>query len=156
VVLGGPDTSGFNQTTAGNSPNGGNRPDVVKAGPPPMNNRAPDAAFDTSWFAPNTAGRDGTSGRNAYRGPGLQNFDLSAAKSFALAGKDRGASLQLRADFFNLLNRTNFANPIADLNNINFGRITQTAGSAAGTSTGTSGGAVGGPRIVQVALRLQF
>jgi hypothetical protein len=156
VVLGGPDTSGFNQATAGNSPNGGNRPDVVKNGPLPQDNRAPDAAFDTSWFAPNGPGRNGTSGRNAYRGPGLQNLDFSVAKSFSIAGKDRGVTLQFRADFFNLLNHTNFAHPIADLNNANFGKLTQTAGSAVGTSTGTSGGAAGGPRIVQMALRLQF
>jgi hypothetical protein len=156
VVLGGPDTSGFNQSVSGNSPNGGNRPDVVKPGPLPQNNDSPDSAFDTTSFAPNLAGRNGTSGRNAYRGPGLANSDLSAVKTFTVLPREPRVSMQVRADAFNLFNHTNFANPIADMNNANFGRITQTLGSAVGTSTGTSGGPVGGPRIIQLALRLQF
>jgi hypothetical protein len=147
VVLGGADTSGFNS---------GNRPDVVKPGSLPQNNDSPDAAFDISWFAPNGPGRNGTSGRNAYRGPGLLNFDLSTGRRFRLIRKDRAPWAELRADFFNSLNHTNFANPISDLNNASFGRITQTLGTAVGTSTGTSGGAVGGPRVIQLSVRLQF
>jgi hypothetical protein len=154
VVVGGPDTSGFNQVAAGNSPNGGNRPDLMKTGPVPQNNDAPDAAIDTSWFAPNLAGRDGMSGRNAYYGPGLVNFNLAVTKEFPLV-RER-TSLQLRAEFFNLLNHTNFAAPIADLNNANFGRITQTLGSAVATSVGTSGAPTGGPRIIQLSVRLRF
>ena len=157
VAYGGPDTSGFNQQAAGTSPDGGNRPNLVKGGPLPQNNRAPDAAFDTSWFAPNLAGEDGTSGRNAYHGPGLQNTNFSAIKSFPLgAAVGERTRLQFRADFFNLFNHTNFADPVADLNNANFGRITQTLGSAVATSVATSGGATGGPRIVQLALRFEF
>jgi hypothetical protein len=147
VVLGGPDTSGFNS---------GNRPDVVRAGPLSQNNREPDGAFDTSWFAPNGPGRNGTSGRNAYRGPGMENIDVALTKRIPLGRRELGVSAELRADFFNSLNHTNFANPISDMNNANFGRITQTLGSAVGTSTGTSGGAGGGPRIIQVSARLQF
>jgi hypothetical protein len=66
------------------------------------------------------------------------------------------ARLEARGDFFNLLNHTNFANPVADLSNANVGHITQTLGSAVATSAGTSSGPTGGPRIVQVSLRLQF
>jgi hypothetical protein len=157
VVSSGPDTSGFNQQTAGTSPDGGNRPNVVKASPMPQDNRAPDAAFNSSWFTPNLAGQDGTSGRNAYYGPGLSNMNLSVHKSFRLSTRPgEGARLQLRADFFNILNHTNFADPIADLNNANFGRITQTLGSAVATSVATTGGATGGPRVIQFALRLEF
>jgi len=153
VGYGGPDTSGFNQQTQGISPDGGNRPNLVKPGPLPQNNRNPDVAFDTSWFAPNLAGQDGTSGRNAYRGPALSNTNFSVSKSFPLGDAVR---LQFRTDFFNLFNHSNFANPIADLNNANFGHITQTLGSAVSTSVATSGGATGGPRVIQLALRLQF
>jgi hypothetical protein len=157
VVYGGPDTSGFNQQTAGTSPDGGNRPNLVMGGPLPQNNRAPDAAFDTSRFAPNLAGQDGTSGRNSYRGPGLQNINFSAIKSFPLgAALGEHPRLQFRAEFFNMFNHTNFAAPVADLNNANFGRITQTLGSAMATSAAISGGATGGPRIVQLALRFEF
>ena len=63
--------------------------------------------------------------------------------------------LQLRAEFFNAFSHTNFAYPVADLNNASFGRITQTMGSALSTSVGTTGAATGGPRLIQFALRLQ-
>jgi hypothetical protein len=155
VVTGGQDTSGLNQAISGISPQGGNRPNLIKTGPLPQNNQNPDAAFDPSWFSPNTAGQDGTSGRNQYRGPGLANVDFSVARSFRLSrGEER--ELQFRTDFFNLLNHTNFANPVADMNNANFGKITQTLGSAVATAAGTSGGVTGGPRVVQFSLRLRF
>jgi len=54
------------------------------------------------------------------------------------------------------LNHTNFANPIAEMSNANFGKITQTRGSAVSTSIGTTGGPVGGPRLIQLSLRVQF
>jgi hypothetical protein len=95
----------------------------------------------------------GTSGRNQYYGPGLQNLDVAAAKVFRVS---EAGQLQLRADFFNLFNHTNFANPVSDMSNASFGRITQTLGSAVSPATGTTGGATGGPRIVQVSMRFQF
>jgi hypothetical protein len=156
VVTGGQDTSGFNQSTPGTSPDGGNRPNLLKEGRLPQNNRNPDGAFDPSWFGPNAAGRNGTSGRNQYYGPGLQNYNFSAARSFSLPVRREGSRLEARADFFNLFNHTNFANPVADLSNANFGRITQTLGSAAGTSTNTASGASGGPRVIQISLRIEF
>ncbi len=153
VLTGGQDTSGFNQSNAGINPSGGNRPDLAKSGSLPQNNRNPDAAFDTSWFVTALAGRVGTSGRNQYYGPGLHNHDFAIAKKFPL-GEQTG--ILFRADFFNIFNHVNFANPISDLNNANFGKITQTLGSAVSNSIGTSGGAAGGPRLIQFSLRLQF
>ena len=52
----------------------------------------------------------GTSGRNQYYGPGLVNYDFTALKNFAVWGER--TRLTLRADFFNLFNHTNFANPV--------------------------------------------
>jgi len=153
VVTGGQDTSGFNQATAGLSPAGGNRPDVVKSTPLPQSNRNPDAAFDPTWFAAALAGRVGTSGRNQYYGPGLQNYDVALTKDFPLGEQLR---LQFRADFFNLFNHTNFANPVSDLSNANFGKITQTLGSAVANAAGTTSGPIGGPRLIQFSLRLRF
>ncbi len=153
VVSGNPDSNGFNQSTAGVSPNGGNRPNLMKSGRPLQDNANPDAAFDTSWFSPALAGQVGTSGRNQYYGPGLKNLDLAAAKVFPLSERTR---LQFRADFFNLFNHTNFANPVSDMSNASFGRIIQTLGSAVSPSAGTTSGAMGGPRVTQVSLRLQF
>ncbi|MBS1787173.1 MAG: carboxypeptidase regulatory-like domain-containing protein [Acidobacteria bacterium] len=153
VTTGGQDTSGFNQVIAGGNPAGGNRPDLARPGKLPQDNRNPDAAFDPSWFVSAFAGRVGTSGRNQYYGPGLYNHDFAIAKNFPLVEQ---AHLQFRADFFNLFNHTNFANPISDLSNANFGKITQTLGAAVSNAVGTTGGPIGGPRLIQFSLRVQF
>jgi hypothetical protein len=62
--------------------------------------------------------------------------------------------LELWGEFMNLLNHTNFAQPIADLNNASFGRILQTVGSTSANSS--TGGSTGGSRLVQIAIRLSF
>jgi hypothetical protein len=142
------DFSGFNQRN--------DRPDVVGTGSLQQDNRNPDAAFDKTYFSirPPT-GRVGTSGRNQYFGPGLSNYNFAVSKSFPL-GTER-VHLRFRADFFNLFNHTNFANPVSNQGNGSFGKITATVGSATATSVGTTAGAVGGgPRVIQGALRVEF
>lgn len=158
VVTGGPDSSGFNQaSTSGLSPAAGDRPDLAKPGPLPQDNHNPDAAFDRIWFTPAFAGRVGTSGRNQYYGPGLQNYDFAVAKDFSMWTRlGEQTRLQFRADFFNLFNHPNFANPVSDLSNASFGKITQTLGTASAPSIGTTGGAIGGPRLIQLSLRIRF
>ena len=148
------DYSGLNQLN--------DRPDVLVTGPLPQNNGNPDDAFGTpgagrglGYFS-NTppTGRIGTSGRNQFYGPGLFNWDLALAKNFAI-WKER-TRLQFRGDFFNVFNHTNFANPVHDESNANFGKITQTLGTAVATSVGTTGGAYGAARQIQFSLRLIF
>jgi hypothetical protein len=79
----------------------------------------------------------GNLGRNAFRAPGLEQWDLGIDKSFRFT---EGIKLQLRGEFFNVLNHTNFGAP----NNIstasNFGTITTTLPA----------------RQIQVALKLLF
>jgi hypothetical protein len=152
VVHGGPDTSGFNQSTQGSSPNAQNRPNLIGAGPVRRDNRNPDAAFDVARFAPATAGQPGTAGRNILTGPGLNNINLAASRRIRL--RPEGMHLELRGEFMNLLNHTNFAQPIADLNNASFGRILQTVGST--TANSSTGGSTGGSRLVQLGIRLSF
>jgi hypothetical protein len=154
------DFSGFNQFN--------DRPDVKGTGPLHQNNSNPDVAFDQTYFGCVTVptldcskgvpptGRQGTSGRNQYYGPGLQNWNFSAAKLFPL-GTER-LHLRFQADFFNLFNHTNFSNPGGNQGNRNtFGKITSTLGSGTATAVGTTAGVVGGgPRIIQGSLRLVF
>ena len=141
------DFSGFNQLN--------DRPDVVGTGRLTQDNRNIDAAFDKTYFsATPPTGRVGTSGRNQYYGPGLQNYNFAAAKSFKFTEQ---IGLQFRSEFFNLFNHTNFANPQNNQSNANFGKITATVGSAIATAVGTTAGVTGGgPRVIQFSMRLQF
>jgi len=159
VTTGAPDFSGFNSAAGAAGSGNADRPDMTRSGPLPQNNRNPDAAFEKSYFTTALlAGRVGTSGRDQYYGPGLQNYDFAAAKNFPLWAKvGEQTRLQFRADFFNLFNHTNFANPVTGMNNANFGKITQTAGTAGQSGVlSPTGGPMGGPRLIQLSLRLQF
>ena len=142
------DFSGFNQTS--------DRPDVIGTGPLQQDNRNVDAAFDTTFFSKTPpTGRVGTAGRDQFYGPGLVNFDFSAAKNFPLHAER--VRLQFRADLFNIFNHTNFANPVSNQSNATFGKITATVGSAVATAVGTTAGLVGGgPRVIQLSMRLIF
>jgi TonB dependent receptor-like, beta-barrel len=60
------------------------------------------------------------------RNPRVNNLDFSLQKDLRLPSGDQ-TRLRLRADFFNLLNHPQFAEPIADPLNPSFGRITRTA-----------------------------
>jgi outer membrane receptor protein involved in Fe transport len=79
----------------------------------------------------------GTLPRNALRGPGQVNLDISIAKHFKIR---EGMNLELRGDAFNVLNHTEFQNPNLIPSSDSFGQISTTYD----------------PRIIQVALHLQF
>src|ERR1700723_54700 len=50
----------------------------------------------------------GTLPRNFFRGPGYVNFDLAFSKTTDITER---VKFEFRAEFFNLFNHTNFANP---------------------------------------------
>lgn len=81
---------------------------------------------------------NGTSGRNILSGPSFQNMDLGLHKRFRLTEQ---ASVQLQANAFNLFNHPNFALPVSNLNSSQVGRSIAT---------------VGTPRVIQLAIRLDF
>ncbi len=66
--------------------------------------------FDPSAFLapPNGSGFYGNLGRNTLTGPGVEEWDYSMFKDTPLHERAR---LELRAEFFNLLNHTNFNTP---------------------------------------------
>ena len=98
----------------------------------------------------------GNLGRNALRGFGLVQTDLSVRRSFPMVDR---MSLTLRADLFNAVNHPNFANPISVIGSGLFGISTaslansQIGGGAFGLNSVFN---IGGPRAVQVSLKLQF
>jgi hypothetical protein len=81
----------------------------------------------------------GNSGVGAVRGPGQRNIDMAVERSFPFA---ESQSVHFRAEFFNLSNTPNFANPN---NTVNTGEVF-------GKITGKSNN----PRIVQFALKYKF
>jgi len=65
----------------------------------------------------------GNLGRNTFRGPGFQNWNFSMMKKIAIK---EDLQLQVRSDFSNLFNHTNFTNPVAVMNSATFGQNTAT------------------------------
>jgi hypothetical protein len=67
----------------------------------------------TQWFDPNAfvapyPGTFGNAGRDSLTGPGLTNLDFSLVKNTSIHERVR---TQFRAEYFNILNHTNFATP---------------------------------------------
>lgn len=75
-------------------------------------------------------GRFGTLGRSTFRGPGFQNYDFALIKDTALAHRvnSEPATLQFRAEFFNVFNLVNFGLPSNIIRGSGFGIISKTAG----------------------------
>ncbi len=77
-------------------------------------------------------GTFGTLGRNTFHGPGLHNLDIALIKDTPLKFGSRGdlASLQFRAEFFNVFNIVNFGLPSNIVLGPGFGEISRTAGTS--------------------------
>jgi hypothetical protein len=97
-------------------------------------------------FASPAAGTLGNMGRNAIYGPGFFSIDPSAFKEFRASERFR---VQFRAEVFNVLNWTNYANPTVTFNSGSFGQITNTRNGG-----GAPGLGFGEPRNMQLALKL--
>ena len=82
-------------------------------------------------------GQFGNLSRGLVRQPSLTNVDFSLNKNWTMSERYR---LQFRAEFFNLLNRTNFRAPNGNRSAAAFGTITQTYD----------------PRQVQLGLKVNF
>jgi hypothetical protein len=75
----------------------------------------------TASLLANSMPGGGNLGRNTFRGPGFQQWNISLMKRIAIQESWR---IQLRSDFFNAWNHNNFANPEARMNNAFFGANT--------------------------------
>ena len=76
--------------------------------------------IDPAAFAPNALGTFGDAGYNSLIGPGFFDLDASLTRSFPVREHQR---FDLRFEFFNLLNHTNFGLPVSSKNSATFGKI---------------------------------
>ena len=129
-------------------------PSYANDGSPLRINRNPRTGqpyFNPNYFVEEPLGQVGNAMRRFFSGPGILNSDLALLKDTKLT---ESRSLQFRAEAFNIFNHAQFNNPSGNFNN---------------TGTGQPGynglGYIGGfgyitsardPRIMQVALKLQF
>jgi hypothetical protein len=99
---------------------------------------ASDPNFCTTGF--------GNLGRNIYHGPFQQNWDVSFLKHFRIGERQ---DVRFAADFFNIWNHTNFADPtVTDIEQY----LANPTSSPFGKIVGTNGN----PRLIQFSLRWGF
>ncbi|HET8824575.1 MAG TPA: carboxypeptidase regulatory-like domain-containing protein [Terriglobales bacterium] len=115
-------------------------------------------AKGNSVLLPPAFGTLGTMGRNIFRDSGFRTLDFSVAKNWHLGERVRA---QFRAEFFNILNHPNFANPYGGQNG--FGNNDPSVGAGFGCECLTPDVAAanpaigsGGPRSVQLGLKFLF
>src|SRR5207244_1756907 len=106
-----------------------------------------------------TAGAAGTDfgnvGRNVLRGPKQINIDFSIIKRFRI---DEAKNVEFRAEFFNLFNYVNFANPISNFNAVPTSSIDPNTGQIIG-NPGDFGRIIStsnNPRLIQFAIKVNF
>jgi hypothetical protein len=101
--------------------------------------------FNPEAFLPPATGTYGNVSRDALLGPGLSSLDFSATRNAHLTER---VGLQFRAEFFNILNHTNFLTPNPVVYSSATSGISPTAGLVTATET-TS-------RQIQFGAKLQF
>lgn len=137
MQAGPPFTVTTNADTTNAFPAGGLRPDLIGDPELSADERSISRWFNAGAFAAPSAFRFGTSPRSVLRGPGVFNLDLSLAKNFRLTEQ---VITELRGEFYNATNHTNFGLPGAVLGAANFGAINSARA----------------PRTIQLGLRISF
>jgi hypothetical protein len=118
---------------------GGDRPNQLRNANLPSDQRSLNNWFDTSAFVVQPLYTIGNAGRNTVFGPGRESLDFSLFKDFPF--KER-ATLQFRAEAFNITNTPNFEVPGNQIGTPSFGVISSTGNTL--------------PRNLQIALKLLF
>ena len=93
--------------------------------------RTPSQYFNPQAFLPPASGTYGNVSRDSLTGPGLSELDFSASKNSRITER---LGLEFRAEFFNILNHTNFSTP----NEVVFTSATSGISPTAGLVTATS------------------
>jgi hypothetical protein len=96
--------------------------------------------FTAADFPQPTPGTQGNLKRDIYRSPGFVNLDAAMAKKIPMAFLGERGKLEVRFEFFNVLNRVNLGSVNSSYTSPTFGRCTSTLD----------------PRIIQLGARIQF
>lgn len=152
--------------TDGSVGSGNIRPDIVpgvplykKADYYPGGKRINPEAFSYIPIVNGIPSRQGTLGRNALRGFGFKQVDISLHKQFKFY---KNTNILFKADIFNFFNFANFSPPYSELNsgsqaNYNFGVSQSVIGGLSSSINNLSTlNQLGGARIMQLSLKLQF
>ena len=105
-----------------------------------LGNNGGRAAMNAADFTAPAVGTQGNSPRNAFRQQGVLQVDSSVIKNNRLPFLGESGNLQLKFEFFNVLNRVNLGGINGNVADPNFGRIL----------------GQGGPRSIQVGARIAF
>jgi hypothetical protein len=82
--------------------------------------------FATAAYSTPARGTFGNLGNYTQQGFGINNWDLSINKNFAISKLGEAGRLQIRAEWFNFFNHTQFNNPAATVNQSTFGLVNST------------------------------
>jgi hypothetical protein len=93
--------------------------------------------FNPNSFAPETRGVIGDAGENFFHGPGINDFDFALYKDTRIT---ESTKVELRFEFFNIFNHTQFTSVGNDINSSTFGRATNARA----------------PRYIQLAAKFYF
>ena len=115
------------------------RPNVAGIGSLPSGQRSIAEWFNTSAFVIPSTPAYGNAGRNILRGPGSANIDTGLSRSFKW-GDAETRRLQIRSEYFNVLNHTNLGLPVHSTDSPALGTITSAAPA----------------RVIQIGARLEF
>jgi hypothetical protein len=121
---------------------GGQRADATGAKPRKLDPRTNGLlGLDRAAYATPARGVFGNISRNTQPGFGINNWDFSAIKNFNMPWLGDASRLQIRVEWFNFFNHTQFLNPAATVNvPAQFGFVNQTLD----------------PRIMQIAGKLYW
>ena len=113
---------GYNPTGNGDTRNPA-RPNRAAGFSGPLYAKTVKQWFNPAAFSAPYPGTFGNIGRDTLTGPGLSELDLALAKSTTIHERLRA---QFRAEFFNVLNHTNFGIPNTTSTSASFGQIRTT------------------------------
>ena len=133
---------GLGMDLTGTPATSGVRPDLIANAVLPKDQRTPLLAFNTAAVvlpAGSKFGR-GNAPKDAFRGPGINNWDMSVMKNFKW--HEGGRSVQFRFETYNTFNHVRFAAPNSDPTSSSFGVVSPAQQNS--------------PRTIQMALKLSF